>query len=72
MDDETKIDFSLISNPSKKAQIKSDAKNDLLGVVGVGFDYIPTDSLKLEFKYNGKFGDDYNNQIIGLGLNYRF
>lgn len=72
MDDETKIDFSLISNPSKKAQIKSDAKNDLLGVVGVGFDYMPTDSLKLEFKYNGKFGDDYNNQIIGLGLNYRF
>ena len=72
MDDETKIDFSLISNPSKKAQIKSDAKNDLLGVVGVGFDYMPTDSLKLEFKYNGKFGDDYNNQIIGLGFNYRF
>ena len=72
MDDETKIDFSLISNPSKKAQIKSDEKNDLLGVVGVGFDYMPTDSLKLEFKYNGKFGDDYNNQIIGLGLNYRF
>ena len=72
MDDETKIDFSLISNPSKKAQIKSDAKNDLLGVVGFGFDYMPTDSLKLEFKYNGKFGDDYNNQIIGLGLNYRF
>ena len=72
MDDETKIDFSLISNPSKKAQIKSDAKNDLLGVVGIGFDYMPTDSLKLEFKYNGKFGDDYNNQIIGLGLNYRF
>ena len=33
---------------------------------------MPTDSLKLEFKYNGKFGDDYNNQIIGLGLNYRF
>ena len=72
MDDETKIDFSLISNPSKKAQIKSDEKNDLLGVVGVGFDYMPTDSLKLEFKYNGKFGDDYNNQIIGLGFNYRF
>ena len=72
MDDETKIDFSLKSNPSRKAQIKSDAKNDLLGVVGFGFDYMPTDSLKLEFKYNGKFGDDYNNQIIGLGLNYRF
>ena len=72
MDDETKIDFSLISNPSKKAQIKSDAKNDLLGVVGVGFDYMPTDSLTLEFKYNGKFGDDYNNQIVGLGFNYKF